>query len=199
MLEFNLWQTTTPDFGINGRAYLRADPQRVADMQRRRLPAGRRIGLSWRTPNDWRRFELAWDFLPAVPNGAVAISLQKDLRDNERPRVFDGGALFNDFAGSAALMSCLDALVTVDTANAHLGGALGVKTAVVLPYSADWRWGLGDTTPWYSSARLFRQPDIGQWAPALVAASRWCVMATEPLGGAAHTEEEDAARNAETA
>jgi Tetratricopeptide repeat len=131
VLEFDLWQTASPDLTICGKPYLRADPQRVAEMQRR-LPAGRRIGLSSRSPNDPTRSAGLCDFLPVIPDGAVPISLQKDLRDDERPHVFDGGALFTDFTGSAALVACLDALITVDTATARLGGALGVRTRVAV-------------------------------------------------------------------
>ena len=58
--------------------------------------------------------------------------------------------LIKDFADTAALLAKLDLLVTVDTAAAHLAGALGVATYLLLPYCPDWRWGItGSTTPWY--------------------------------------------------
>ena len=72
--------------------------------------------------------------------------------------------LIKDFADTAALLSQLDCLVTVDTASAHLAGALGVKTFLLLPYCPDWRWGAkGEITPWYPSLTLFRQPTPGNW------------------------------------
>ncbi len=175
VLVMDLWQTAGLE--IAGQPYLHADPVHVETMQGV-LPSGPKIGLSWRGRaefvNDHNRSaalkDLAWRKYP----GATFVSLQKDLRDDERPLVFDGGALINDFADSAALMSCLDAVISVDTATAHLAGALGIPTAVLLPYSADWRWGEnGDATPWYDGVRLFRQPDFGAWGPAMAAAEDW--------------------------
>jgi hypothetical protein len=69
-----------------------------------------------------------------------------------------------DFADTAAILGQLDYLVTVDTAAAHLAGALGVKTLLLLPHCPDWRWGIsGDTTPWYKNMTLLRQPRYGDW------------------------------------
>lgn len=72
--------------------------------------------------------------------------------------------LITDFADTAALLWQLDGLITVDTAAAHLAGALGVRTWLLLPYCPDWRWGVsGTTTPWYPSMTLYRQPFRGDW------------------------------------
>lgn len=69
-----------------------------------------------------------------------------------------------DFADSAAALSCMDLLISIDTSLAHLGGALGVPTWIMLKYSADWRWMFGRVdSPWYSSVRLIRQPQPGNW------------------------------------
>lgn len=73
--------------------------------------------------------------------------------------------MLRDFADTAAVIECLDLVVTVDTAVAHLAGALGKPVWLLLPKGADWRWGqTGDTTPWYPSARLFRQMHAGDWS-----------------------------------
>ena len=70
----------------------------------------------------------------------------------------------NDFAGKAALIDGLDLVISVDTSNAHLAGALGKPVWILLPYAPDWRWGLDRTdSPWYPTARLFRQPRPGAW------------------------------------
>lgn len=72
--------------------------------------------------------------------------------------------LCGDFADAAALIAQLDCLITVDTVAAHLGGALGVKTFVLLPYCPDWRWGVsGEGCAWYWSVTLLRQPKPGDW------------------------------------
>lgn len=177
VLVMDLWQTTGLE--TRGGQFLRACPLRVEKMQAV-LPPGRRIALSWRGrtsfANDHNR-SMTIDALAPLFIGSLAgarfVSMQKDLRADEFG-VFDGGALINDFADSAALIACCDAVITVDTATAHLAGALGIKTAILLPYAADWRWGIeGDTTPWYDSARLFRQPAYGAWAPAVAAAAEW--------------------------
>ena len=79
----------------------------------------------------------------------------------------DTGA--KDFADTAAVMAGLDLVVSVDTSIAHLAGALGKKTWILLPHlGTDWRWMRGrDDTPWYPSARLFRQPGLGAWEPVV--------------------------------
>jgi hypothetical protein len=70
----------------------------------------------------------------------------------------------NDFADTAAYMAELDIIISVDTAVAHLAGALGRPVWTLLPFQGDWRWGLsGERTPWYPSMRLFRQPAIWDW------------------------------------
>src|SRR5262249_51789978 len=73
-----------------------------------------------------------------------------------------------DFADTAAVLENLDLMITIDTAVAHLAGAMGVRTLTMLPYSADWRW-LRDRedSVWYPTMRLFRQPTRGDW-PSVV-------------------------------
>jgi len=71
----------------------------------------------------------------------------------------------HDFADSAALICNLDLVITVDTAVAHLAGALGKPVWVLLPFANDWRWMRSRSdTPWYPTMRLFRQPAAGDWA-----------------------------------
>ncbi|GFE59668.1 tetratricopeptide repeat protein [Geobacter sp. AOG2] len=71
----------------------------------------------------------------------------------------------HDFDDTAALITCLDLVITIDSAVAHLAGALAAPTWILLPFAPDWRWMLGrDDTPWYPTARLFRQAQPGAWS-----------------------------------
>jgi tetratricopeptide (TPR) repeat protein len=73
-----------------------------------------------------------------------------------------------DFAETAALISNLDLVISVDTSVVHLAGALGKPVWVLLPNPADWRWLLGrDDSPWYPTVRLFRQDETGMWDNAI--------------------------------
>jgi ADP-heptose:LPS heptosyltransferase len=74
----------------------------------------------------------------------------------------------NDFTDTATVVAQLDLIITIDTAVAHLAGALGRPVWVVLGYRADWRWMLErEDSPWYPTMRLFRQHQPGDWAGVL--------------------------------
>jgi Tfp pilus assembly protein PilF len=78
------------------------------------------------------------------------------------------GPRFSDFAATARAIGDLDLLIAVDTAAAHVAGTLGVPVWLLLAAEPDWRWGItGSTTPWYASARLFRQGRLGDWKPVI--------------------------------
>jgi len=96
---------------------------------------------------------------------ASFVSLQKDPRPDDKAilaqsGIVDFAAELTDFAETAALIACLDLVVTVDTSVAHLAGALGRPTWILLPWTPDYRWLLGrDDSPWYPTVRLFRQTE----------------------------------------
>jgi tetratricopeptide (TPR) repeat protein len=98
------------------------------------------------------------------------VSLQSDLRDVDGkvlrglPNLVHLGGAFRDFADTAAVISLLDVVISVDTAVAHLAGALGKPVVILLPHAADFRWLRGrEDSPWYPTAKLFRQPAFGDW------------------------------------
>ncbi|CAM2185226.1 Tetratricopeptide repeat protein [Burkholderia cepacia] len=158
--------------------YLRADPERVEHWRARLGESDRpRIGLVWSgNPlhlNDRNRSITLADLLPLLDDRYEWISLQKVIRDEDRP-VLDASPIrfvgdeLTDFAETAALTEAMDAVISVDTSVAHLAGALGRPLAVMLPHTPDFRWLLDrDDSPWYPGARLFRQPEGGQWAPVV--------------------------------
>jgi ADP-heptose:LPS heptosyltransferase len=96
-------------------------------------------------------------------------ALQKEIPPGQRAwlashALIDHSAELRDFADTAALISLLDLVITIDTSIAHLAGALGVPVWIMLLHSADWRWLLDrDDSPWYPTARLFRQRRRGDW------------------------------------
>jgi tetratricopeptide (TPR) repeat protein len=163
--------------------YLAAAPHRI-DAWRRRLrgKAGLNIGLvcsgSPTHSNDANR-SLPLDLLEqALPVGPAYHLLQKEIRPRDlaalarRSDIHALGEAFADFVDTAAACAAMDLVVSVDTSVAHVSGALGRPTWVLLPARGDWRWGLeGDRTPWYPSFRLYRAGPEG-WAETLAALRR---------------------------
>ena len=136
-----------------------------------------RIGLVWsgnpKHDNDHNRSIPLQALLRITDVDAAFISLQKDLRAGDNAVLAQSGIIdltshLTDFAETAALLSCLDLVITVDTSVAHLAGALGRPTWVLLPFVPDYRWLLDrDDSPWYPTLRLFRQGELGNWNPVL--------------------------------
>lgn len=163
-----------------GIPYLAAEPGAVATWRERfndRFKDVKRpkIGIVWRGrpthANDRNRSIAPAIFSGLLTQGAGCfVSLDKDRGDGGTARLFgdapylDAGGLLNDFADTAAAIAALDLVISVDTAVAHLAGALGKPAWVLLPAVPDWRWLLNrDDSPWYPSVRLFRQERIGDW------------------------------------
>lgn len=169
---FGTTLATIPD----ARGYLTPDPLKVADW-RARLQAERRpkVGLVWagnaRHLDDtnrslkiaalaplFKRENIAWHSLQVDDGGKRIAPGEMDLP------IVDLAPSLRDFSDTAAALAALDLLISVDTAPAHLGGALGVPTWILVTKRADWRW-MRDRadSPWYSSIRLFRQEGHGDW------------------------------------
>ncbi|MBV8635822.1 MAG: glycosyltransferase, partial [Burkholderiaceae bacterium] len=134
-----------------------------------------RIGLAWAGnplhKNDRNRSTSLSTLAPLWARGnRNFLSLQKDVRRDdaallkETAAIDDLSSFLTDFAETAAIVSCLDLLITVDSSLAHLAGALDVPVWIMLPHLADFRWLMEvQDSPWYPSARLFRQRSHGDW------------------------------------
>ena len=160
--------------------YLPAPPAERQQQWERRLGARDklRVGLVWSgNPahlNDHNRsvpFEL---LTPIFDSDVRFVSLQKDPRPSDkalladRETIVDLTAEISDFVDTAALIACLDLVITVDTSVAHLAGALGCPTWMLLPYTPDYRWLLDrDDSPWYPNMRLFRQESSRDYRPVI--------------------------------
>jgi tetratricopeptide (TPR) repeat protein len=170
--------------------YLAARPEAVARW-RAALAAhgpGPHIGVCWWGSPHSRRSSIplpALEPLLRLP-GFTFHALQQEMDPAHRawldtyPLLVDHAAALVDFDATAGLLAALDLVVTIDTSVAHLAGALGRPTWIMLRHSADWRWLLDRTdSPWYPTARLFRQGDDRQWEPlvatvcAALAAGSW--------------------------
>ncbi len=163
--------------------YLRAPRERIEHWRAKLGPEPTfRVGVVWRgnprhSHDHWRsvRLEL-FEKLARVP-GVSLVSLQQGLGREELSEIGDRfriwhaneGISANDSDGlvdTAALMSCLDLVISVDTALAHLAGALALPTWLAVPALPDWRWlRSGERTVWYPTMRLFRQRTLGEWRP----------------------------------
>ena len=102
--------------------------------------------------------------------------LQKEMTDADRawlaanPLLIDHSDQLRDFADTAAVAEAMDLVISIDTSVAHLAGALARPLWVMLPFSADFRWLLDRTdSPWYPTARLFRQVRAGDWDSVILA------------------------------
>lgn len=131
-----------------------------------------RVGLCWlgnAKPNPLRSIPIEALRPLTQLEGFTFHSLQKDLGEKsvapsgDQP-IQDFSRELDDFADMAALMAVMDRVITIDTANAHLAGALGKPVWVLLPLVPDWRWRLErEDSPWYPTMRLFRQTSAGDW------------------------------------
>jgi tetratricopeptide (TPR) repeat protein len=166
-------------------AYLGADEELVREKRRQfaamRADAGSglRVGLAWAGNPRYKadaarsmRLKTLHPLLRAVD--ANWISLQKGEAAEQLASlpndllVLDGSSGERDLAETAALVATLDLVITTDTCIAHLAGAMGIPVWILLPHLADWRW-MQETerTPWYPTARLFRQRTAGDWAEVI--------------------------------
>lgn len=155
--------------------YLAASESHFAKWRERLAALARpRVALAWSGNathlNDRNRSIGFKRLAPLLAAPGQFISIQCELRAEDAPalaaerRILHVGGELGDFADTAAVIALADLVIAVDTSVVHLAGALGRPVWVLLPYAPDWRWTLaGETTPWYPTARLFRQTALGDW------------------------------------
>lgn len=183
--------------------YIAPDPSLVAQWRERLQDhRGISVGLAWQGnpahPNDWHRSIRLGQLRPLLDcPGARFVSLQIGPGEQQvqefAGRIADTAPLIDttSFADVAAIIANLDLVITIDSAIAHLAGAMGKPVWILLASSNDWRW-LRDRadTPWYPQALLFRQKEAGDWAGvvARLRAALWSfagTSASSPIGGTA--------------
>jgi len=156
-------------------AYLHADANRT-QFWKAMLPQSdrKRIGIAWSgsSTNKSRSVPLR-EFIGHLPKHLDYVCLQKDVTDMERDILAEQNMYcfdqdIADFSDTAALCGLMDLVISIDTSAAHLAGAMGKSTWVLLPHLPDWRWLLDRSdSPWYPSMRLFRQEEVGVWDSVL--------------------------------
>jgi tetratricopeptide (TPR) repeat protein len=160
--------------------YLRVDSARVAAWRERLGPRrGLRVGFVWAGNPEFRAdrarsIRLCLYHSLFKVEGVEAYVLQKgkgreEIATDGLPQgLIDIGPEIKDFADTAAIMLSLDLVISVDTATAHLAGALGKPVWLITRFDGCWRWfEQGETTPWYPTMRLFRQDRRGDWEPVM--------------------------------
>lgn len=165
--------------------YVHADDARIRQWDDLFAHADRRpkVGIVWSGStthlNDRNRSIPLGQLKPLLDADADFVSLQQDVRDGDRAcliqfeqsgKLRDVSARLTTFAETAELIARLDVVISVDTAVAHLAGALGKPVWIALPFMPDWRWQLERSdSPWYANARLFRQKTRGDWSDVVAA------------------------------
>jgi len=155
--------------------YLSAEEADIAKWSARLGPRQRpRIAIAWSgnpSHDNDRNRSIAFERLtPLFAAPASFVGIQRDVRVADaaplagEQRLTNIGGELEDFSDTAAVLALCDLVIAVDTATAHLAGAMGLPVWVLVPFAPDWRWMRhGETTPWYPTARLFRQTSLGDW------------------------------------
>lgn len=176
--------------------YIRADDPRVRAFRQRldtQAGAALHVGVAW-SGNAHHRNDRNRSMPLGMLHSLAAldcrfVSLQPEVRESDKdaftswPQLLRWGEESRDFVDTAALICALDLVITVDTSVAHLAGALGRQVWILLPHCPDWRWMLErEDSPWYPTARLYRQSSAGDWPSVLarVRADLAALSATAP-------------------
>jgi hypothetical protein len=154
--------------------YLSVDKKKIENWQNRLgNKISTRVGIAWSgaagQANDHNRSMHLEALLPLLELPFEYHSLQKEVRETDEnllknSKIRDHRTHIDDFSDTAALIECMDFVISVDTSIAHLAGALNKRLYMLLAFNADYRWLLNRSDyPWYPNATLLRQQHIGQW------------------------------------
>lgn len=151
--------------------YLKVNDEKIEEYEEHFHTSRKKIGLFWQgNPKVFANRSIKLKELEPLLKleGIDFYGFVKDDSNNQikdYPQIADLGSTFKNFEDTAAALMNLDILITIDSAIAHLAGALGVKTYLLLPYSSEWRW-FEDTktTPWYENVEIFKQDEPCNWA-----------------------------------
>jgi len=160
------------------QSYLKCHPEKLSFWNSRLKQVSRpRVGIVWNGnslhKNDHNRSISADIFIQKLPNIFQYICLKNEVTKDESTLLDEANILnlsqeIEDFEDTAAICKCVDLVISVDTSVAHLAGAIGTPTWILLPYSPDWRWSVNkQTTPWYQSVKLYRQKTDRSWEKVL--------------------------------
>ncbi len=175
-LAFNTRIETIP----NQVPYLYSNTEKLRNWQQRLGEKTKlRVGLVWSGStshqNDHNRSIALGEFAPLLDLPMEFHCLQKEIREDDmaymtgHAQIKNHQSLLKDFSDTAALVDLMDVVISVDTSVAHLAGALGKNVWILLPYTPDYRWMLGRAdSPWYPTAKLFRQSKIDDWGSVII-------------------------------
>jgi hypothetical protein len=160
----------------NAVPYFYSDAAKKSDWQEKlaQTPYPLKVGLVWSGSKDHKkdhdRSLRLHQLAPLLDLPIAFYSLQKEVRDEDKLTISGFNQIDQfaeeliDFSDTAGLVDCLDLVITVDTSVAHLAGAMAKNVWILISYLPDYRWMLDRSdTPWYPTATLFRQPDVGDW------------------------------------
>jgi Tfp pilus assembly protein PilF len=178
LLSLPLALATTLDSIPAAHGYLSSAAVELTRWQRRLAERRRpRVGLTWSgspgNPHDRHRNVALAELLACLPDGIEYFCLQTQVRATDQATLAAHPEVRNfaeelTFSATAALCELMDLVISVDTSIAHLSGALGRPTWILLPRNADWRWLLDRADcPWYRSVRLYRQTRLDDWRSVL--------------------------------
>lgn len=163
----------------NRTPYLKASPQSLKKWKKHSELKQRRIGITWRgnlkPPGRSIPIDQLVPFFEEFHSHLVSLQMDPNEQEAQTLGNFSIPSLGSDiktFDESAGLLCNLDTIITIDTAVAHLAGALGRQTKILLKYGCDWRWMLKrDDSPWYPTAKLYRQTSLDDWSDVIARAS----------------------------